>query len=110
MTLGPFLRGVYNVRIKGAENVPRFGPAIISPNHLSFIDPFFVALSIGRRMVFIGKAEYWDSWTTRWFFEMAGGIPVRREDPVRGTARPFPRAPRAQRKYVAPRSPPRPRR
>jgi 1-acyl-sn-glycerol-3-phosphate acyltransferase len=30
--------------------------------------------------VFIGKAEYWDDWRTRVFFEMAGGIPVRRED------------------------------
>ncbi len=83
VTMGPVLRRLYNVRVKGAENVPRFGPAIIAPNHLSFIDPFFVALVVPRRVVYIGKAEYWDSWTTRWFFEMAGGIPVRREDSVR---------------------------
>ena len=82
MTAGPLLRGLYNVRVRGASNVPKYGPAIIAPNHLSFIDPFFIALTMPRRIVFIGKAEYWDSWTTRWFFEMAGGIPVRREDPT----------------------------
>jgi 1-acyl-sn-glycerol-3-phosphate acyltransferase len=82
MTLGPVLRGVYNVRVRGVGNIPRYGPAIIAPNHLSFIDPFFVALTMPRRIVFIGKAEYWDSWTTRWLVEMAGGIPVRREDPT----------------------------
>lgn len=80
MTAGPLLRRLYNVKVTGAENVPRSGPAIITPNHLSFIDPFFVALTCPRHIVFIGKAEYWDDWRTRVFFEMAGGIPVRRED------------------------------
>jgi 1-acyl-sn-glycerol-3-phosphate acyltransferase len=80
MTAGPVLRGLYNVKVTGAENIPRSGPAIITPNHLSFIDPFFVALTCPRHVVFIGKAEYWDDWRTRVFFELAGGIPVRRED------------------------------
>jgi len=80
MTAGPVLRRLYNVKTTGADNVPKSGPAIITPNHLSFIDPFFVALTSPRHMVFIGKAEYWDDWRTRVFFEMAGGIPVRRED------------------------------
>lgn len=79
-TAGPVLRGLYNIRVEGRGSVPRYGPAIITPNHLSFIDPFFVALVVPRHVTFIGKAEYWDSWTTRWFFEMAGAIPVRRED------------------------------
>lgn len=80
MTAGPVLRRLYNVKVKGAEAVPRSGPAIITPNHLSFIDPFFIALTADRHVTFIGKAEYWDDWRTRVFFEMAGGIPVRRED------------------------------
>jgi 1-acyl-sn-glycerol-3-phosphate acyltransferase len=80
LTAGPVLRSLYNVKVTGADNVPRSGPAIITPNHLSFIDPFFVALTCERHVVFIGKAEYWDDWRTRVFFELAGGIPVRRED------------------------------
>jgi 1-acyl-sn-glycerol-3-phosphate acyltransferase len=80
MTAGPVLRRLYNVKVTGAESVPRSGPAIITPNHLSFIDPFFIALTADRHVTFIGKAEYWDDWRTRVFFELAGGIPVRRED------------------------------
>lgn len=80
MTAGPVLRRLYNVSVQGAEVIPRRGPAVIAPNHLSFIDPLCVALVVERFITFIGKAEYFDSWQTRIFFEMAGVIPVRRED------------------------------
>lgn len=80
LTAGPALRRLYNVRVEGAEGIPRHGAAIFTPNHLSFIDPFFVVLATTRHVTFIGKAEYFDSWHTRMFFELAGVIPVRRED------------------------------
>jgi 1-acyl-sn-glycerol-3-phosphate acyltransferase len=82
LATAPLIRRVFDVRVEGEDRVPRFGPAIVTPNHLSFIDPFFVALMMTRRMTFIGKAEYWDSWKTRWFFELGGGIPVRRDDSI----------------------------
>src|SRR5918997_888107 len=66
----PTLRRMFQMHPEGLEHVPREGPAIITPNHLSFLDPFFVALAISRHITFIGKAEYWDTWTTRWFFEL----------------------------------------
>lgn len=80
LTAGPVLRRIYNVRVEGADCVPSRGAAILAPNHLSFIDPFFVVLATGRHVTFIGKAEYFDTWQTRMFFELAGVIPVRRED------------------------------
>jgi 1-acyl-sn-glycerol-3-phosphate acyltransferase len=82
LATAPVIKRLFDVRVDGEDRVPRFGPAIITPNHLSFIDPFFVALMMTRRMTFIGKAEYWDSWKTRWFFELGGGIPVRRDDSI----------------------------
>lgn len=83
ITAGPTLRRLYNVKVEGIDSVPQSGPAIICPNHLSFIDPFFIVLVVSRHVTFIGKAEYWDDWRTRVFFELAGGIPVRREDSIR---------------------------
>lgn len=80
LTAGPALRRLYNVRVQGVEAIPPHGAAIITPNHLSFIDPFFVALVVPRYITFIGKAEYFDSWQTRLFMELGGVIPVRRED------------------------------
>jgi 1-acyl-sn-glycerol-3-phosphate acyltransferase len=76
----PVLRRAFQLHPEGVEHVPASGPAILTPNHLSFLDPFFVVMSVDRRITFIGKAEYIDSWTTRWFVELGGGIPVRRED------------------------------
>jgi 1-acyl-sn-glycerol-3-phosphate acyltransferase len=76
----PALRRVFSMHPEGVEHVPREGPAILAPNHLSFVDPICVALIVPRRITFIGKAEYTDSWVTRWFMEVGGVIPVRRED------------------------------
>src|SRR5688500_19866736 len=79
-TAEPGLRQMFQMHPEGLEHVPRTGAAIIAPNHLSFIDPLCIALTVPRRITFIGKAEYVDSWVTRWFMEMGGVIPVRRED------------------------------
>jgi 1-acyl-sn-glycerol-3-phosphate acyltransferase len=35
---------------------------------------------IPRRVTYLAKAEYWDSWKTRWFFDLVGQIPVKRQN------------------------------
>lgn len=78
--LKPILKLVYRIRIEGLENVPKGGPAIIAANHLSFLDSFFIPLSVPRRKVtYLAKADYFKSWKTAWFFNMVGQIPTERE-------------------------------
>src|ERR671918_2621299 len=77
--LGPLLRLIYRPKAFGLDNIPAEGPVILASNHLSFIDSFFIPLLVPRRMVYLGKADYFDSWKTRWFMKIAGVIPVRRE-------------------------------
>ncbi len=77
--LGPLLRLVYIPRARGVENIPETGPVILAANHLSFVDSLFMPLAVKRKVVFLGKADYFDSWKTRWFVRSAGVIPVRRE-------------------------------
>ena len=79
LLLGPFLRLVYRPRATGLENVPETGPAILASNHLSFVDSLFLPLLLKRKVVFLGKSEYFESWRTRWFVRSVGVIPVRRE-------------------------------
>ncbi len=79
----PILRQVFSTHPVGLEHVPRRGAAIITPNHLGLVDPLFVALAVPRQIIFIGKAEYWDAWQSRWLMEIAGGIPVNRDDSVK---------------------------
>ena len=56
--VGPLLHLVYRPWVRGAENVPEEGAAILASNHLAVIDSFFLPLVLDRELVFIGKQEY----------------------------------------------------
>jgi 1-acyl-sn-glycerol-3-phosphate acyltransferase len=86
VVLGPLLRAVWRPRARGLEHIPSEGGFIVAANHLSFVDSLFMPLVCPRNVVFLGKADYFDSWRTRWFMEAAGVIPVRREGGSAGEA------------------------
>src|SRR5438128_11085885 len=76
VVLGPFLKLMYRPKAKGLENLPGDGPVILASNHVSFIDSLFIPLVVKRKVVFLGKADYFTSAKTGWFFRAAGVIPV----------------------------------
>jgi 1-acyl-sn-glycerol-3-phosphate acyltransferase len=86
VVLGPILRLIYRPKAIGLENIPAEGPVILACNHVSFVDSLFMPLVIKRKVVFLGKADYFDSWRTRWFFKAVNVIPVRREGGSAGEA------------------------
>ena len=77
--LSPIFFGFWRVQVVGRENIPKNGPVILAPNHTSFCDSFFLPLVLRRRVTFVAKAEYFDSWKTAWFFRAAGQIPMHRQ-------------------------------
>ena len=81
--LGPGLNIIYHPWAEGLENIPERGPAILASNHLSFADSIFLPLVMKRKLVFLGKAEYFSGkgvkgYATRAFMEGVGTIPVHR--------------------------------
>jgi len=52
---------------------------IVAANHISFYDTVVLMLSSRRRVFFVGKAEYLNSWTTRRLFPALGLIPIERQ-------------------------------
>lgn len=90
--VGPPLRAYLRLRVEGAEHIPATGPVIIASNHLSFVDSMVIPLAAGRKVGFLGKAEYLQGtglvgWVKRlWFGEFGGMIPVDRSD-ARAAAR-----------------------
>lgn len=90
--VGPPLRAWLRLRVEGAEHIPATGPVIIASNHLSFVDSMVIPLAAGRKVGFLGKAEYVQGsglrgWLKRlWFAEFGGMIPVDRSD-ARAAAR-----------------------
>jgi 1-acyl-sn-glycerol-3-phosphate acyltransferase len=80
------MRRAYNIKIEGLHHIPQDGSGIVAANHISFLDSFFIPLAIPRRVTYLAKAEYWDSWKTKWFFDLVGQIPVRRDDSAKASA------------------------
>jgi 1-acyl-sn-glycerol-3-phosphate acyltransferase len=76
--LSPIFKTLWRVEVGGLEHVPATGGAIFCPNHTSVIDSFFLPLVLPRRITFVGKAEYLDSWKTRYLFPAMGMIPIDR--------------------------------
>ena len=62
----------------GYDRLPADGPAILCPNHISFLDSAFLMLTLPRNISFVGKAEYMDSWKTKFVFPAMGMIPIDR--------------------------------
>jgi 1-acyl-sn-glycerol-3-phosphate acyltransferase len=77
--LTPIVRLAYRIRVEGREHLPAHGPVIVAANHRSFLDSVFIPIVIPRRVTFVAKAEYFDSWKTAWLFRALGQIPIRRE-------------------------------
>jgi 1-acyl-sn-glycerol-3-phosphate acyltransferase len=78
VVLLPIFRGLWRFDVDGLEHVPESGGAILCPNHTSVIDSFFLPAALPRRISFVGKAEYLDSWKTRRLFPALGMIPLDR--------------------------------
>ncbi len=76
--LPPVCNRYFSLQVEGVHHVPTDSPAVLASNHLSFVDSIVLPVSLDRPLYYLGKADYWDSWRTRWFFEGTGVVPVDR--------------------------------
>ena len=60
-----------------AEKVPSRGPVILAPNHFSFMDHFFMGMSIRRKVCFMAKSQLFKP-PMEWIYSPGGVFPVRR--------------------------------
>lgn len=81
--LGPLLWTVFRPWVRGVENVPTEGPAIVVCNHVSFVDSVFLPLVIPRSISFLAKSDYFTGkgikgFITRTFMKATGQLPIDR--------------------------------
>jgi 1-acyl-sn-glycerol-3-phosphate acyltransferase len=67
----------FRARCLDAANVPSSGPAIVAPNHFSFMDHFLVGMFIRRRVRFMAKSQLFKP-PMEWIYTHGGVFPVRR--------------------------------
>jgi 1-acyl-sn-glycerol-3-phosphate acyltransferase len=59
------------------EKVPASGPVILAPNHFSFLDHFFLGISLRRKVRFMAKSQLFAR-PMQFVFSHGGVFPVRR--------------------------------
>ncbi|MCF8061683.1 MAG: AMP-binding protein [Deltaproteobacteria bacterium] len=80
------VRGLFGLRARGLENLPAGGGFLITPNHVSYLDPFAVAAALGfsrlRRLYWAGFAgAAFRNPFFRYFSRLSQTVPV---DPDKG--------------------------
>ncbi len=77
-------RCIYRFKVKGDENIPTAGAAILACNHVSFVDAVLLMAASPRPIVFVMDHRIFKMPVLGWFFKLAKAIPIapRSEDPA----------------------------
>ena len=77
LVLTPYIVLFFRTRCIDSHNVPADGPAIIAPNHFSFLDHFFVAVYLRRKVRFMAKSQLFKK-PMQFIYSHGGVFPIRR--------------------------------
>src|SRR5437763_14261257 len=77
IVLTPLLLLFYRTRCIASDKVPVEGPAVITPNHFSFWDHFFIAVYLRRKVHFMAKSQLFKR-PMQFIFTHGGVFPVLR--------------------------------
>jgi 1-acyl-sn-glycerol-3-phosphate acyltransferase len=77
LLLVPYVAILYRSRCIDSHKIPSEGPVLIAPNHFSFLDHFFVAAYLRRKVQFMAKSQLFKR-PLQWVFTHGGVFPVLR--------------------------------
>jgi len=67
---------IYRIKIVGAEHVPFHGPALLTPNHISYVDAMIVGATIQRFIKFVMFKKIYDLPVLRQICRIMEVIPI----------------------------------
>lgn len=70
---------LYKVDLKGIENIPEEGGAILCSNHIHALDSVLYVTRIKRMVYAMGKEELFNTKFKNWFMYSMGVFPVKRD-------------------------------
>ena len=85
--VNPVLRGYFQGRIYGAENIPQNGPLVIVSNHASNFDPPIVSSCVRRPVSYMAKEELFKVPVLKQAIQLYGAYPVSRGSADRNAIR-----------------------
>jgi acyl-[acyl-carrier-protein]-phospholipid O-acyltransferase/long-chain-fatty-acid--[acyl-carrier-protein] ligase len=73
----------YRIHVRGRDNLPARGPALIVCNHISFVDPFLIGGCTQRFIRFLMYREFYQTRGIHWLAKLMGAIPISEADKPR---------------------------
>ena len=73
----------YRIEVRGAENLPRRGAALLVCNHTSFADPFLIGACTPRFIRFLMYRHFYETRGIHWLAKLMGAIPISEADKPR---------------------------
>jgi 1-acyl-sn-glycerol-3-phosphate acyltransferase len=70
-------RLLFRPRVFGAEHIPKTGPVLIAPNHVSYLDIPLLSVMIDRPLHFMGKPSLFHGWVGR-LYRALNAFPIER--------------------------------
>lgn len=67
---------LYRFKTHNANRIPEEGPAVITANHVSFVDWMFLLAASPRPIRFVIYAPIYHSFALNWLFKAANAIPI----------------------------------
>ncbi|HET7812037.1 MAG TPA: MFS transporter [Steroidobacteraceae bacterium] len=71
-----FVNIMYRVKVRGLENIPEHGPALLVCNHVSFMDPLVIGGSVRRPVRFVMDHNIFKTPVLSFIFRTAHAIPI----------------------------------
>jgi 1-acyl-sn-glycerol-3-phosphate acyltransferase len=88
LVLTPYLALFFRTRAIDSHKVPTQGPVILAPNHFSFLDHFFLAVYLRRKVQFLAKSQLFKP-PIQFIYSHGGVFPIlrgRRDEEAFATA------------------------
>lgn len=77
------------IRFRGVDRVPRSGPVVLTPNHVSYLDPVLVNIPIHRALTYLALEPFFQIPVLGWVMRWCRALPLSEgsaNDPVLRTA------------------------
>ncbi len=72
---------LFHARVRGKENIPRRGPVLIAPNHVSFLDPVAVGTATSRQLHYMARDDLFIIPVLGWLIKRLNSFPVKKDRP-----------------------------
>ncbi|MGO9270613.1 MAG: acyl-[ACP]--phospholipid O-acyltransferase [Terriglobia bacterium] len=73
----------YRIDVRGTENLPKRGGALLVCNHISFVDPFLIGACTQRFIRYLMYRQFYETRGVHGLAKLMGAIPVSEKDPPR---------------------------